>query len=87
MGCVKVYEKEKPVKKMVFEDKGCYTSERTQIHLQRDVQLAAYTTVAEYDRIPLIMPEHLVNEWIRPGAKPEKLLSEALTQMEFEKAV
>ena len=40
-----------------------------------------------HDRMPLIMPEHLVNEWIRPGAKPEKLLSEALTQMEFEKAV
>ena len=30
------------------------------------------------------MPEKLVNEWIRPDAKPEELLDEALTQMAYE---
>ena len=38
-----------------------------------------------HDRMPLIMPDKLVNEWIRPGARPEELLSHALTEMVFEK--
>ncbi len=40
-----------------------------------------------HDRMPLIMPGELVNEWIRPGAKPEELLPYALTEMDFEKAL
>ena len=39
-----------------------------------------------HDRMPLIMPEKLVNEWIRPDASPEELLPYALTDMIFEKA-
>ena len=38
-----------------------------------------------HDRMPLIMPEKLVDEWIRPDVKPEKLLPYALTEMVFEK--
>ena len=38
-----------------------------------------------HDRMPLIMPEHLVNEWIRPDARPEDLMDKALTSMVFEK--
>ena len=38
-----------------------------------------------HDRMPLIMPEDLVGEWIRPDACPEKLLGEALTEMDFRK--
>ena len=40
-----------------------------------------------HDRMPLIMPERLVNEWIRPDIRPETLLPCALTEMIFEKAV
>ena len=40
-----------------------------------------------HDRMPLIMPEELVTEWIRPDRKPEELLPGALTDMDFEKAV
>lgn len=40
-----------------------------------------------HDRMPLIMPEKLVNEWIRPDAKPEELLPCSLTEMSFEKTV
>lgn len=40
-----------------------------------------------HDRMPLILPEKLGNEWIRPDVKPEELLPEALTEMMFEKAV
>ena len=40
-----------------------------------------------HDRMPLIMPEELVTEWIRPDRKPEELLPRALTDMDFEKAV
>ena len=39
-----------------------------------------------HDRMPLIMPENLVNEWIRPDARPEELLPRALRDMIFEKA-
>ena len=39
-----------------------------------------------HDRMPLILPEHLVSEWIRPGTQPEELLPEALTDMTWEKA-
>ena len=38
-----------------------------------------------HDRMPLIMPEKLVDKWIRPDMKPEELLSCALTDMVFEK--
>ena len=38
-----------------------------------------------HDRMPLIMPDKLVNEWIRPGIRPEELLPYALTEMVFEK--
>ena len=40
-----------------------------------------------HDRMPLIMPDELVTEWIRPDRKPEELLPGALTDMDFEKAV
>ena len=40
-----------------------------------------------HDRMPLIMPEDLVNEWIRPDVRPESLLPYSLTEMVFEKAV
>ena len=38
-----------------------------------------------HDRMPLIMPDKLVNEWIQPGVRPEELLPHALTEMVFEK--
>ena len=38
-----------------------------------------------HDRMPLIMPGDCVNEWIKPDAKPEKLVELALTDMVYEK--
>ena len=40
-----------------------------------------------HDRMPLIMPEELVTEWIRPDRKAEELLPRALTDMDFEKVL
>ena len=40
-----------------------------------------------HDRMPLVMPDELVNEWIRPDADPEMLSQNAQTEMIFEKAV
>ena len=37
-----------------------------------------------HDRMPLILPEELTEEWIRPDGNPEKLLSLALTEMIYE---
>ena len=39
-----------------------------------------------HDRMPLIMPEDLIGEWIRPGRRPEELLPHALTDMTFERS-
>ncbi len=38
-----------------------------------------------HDRMPLILPERYIDDWIRPDTKPEELLGEALTEMIFEK--
>ena len=39
-----------------------------------------------HDRMPLILPEKYIDDWIRPDTKPEDLLGEALTDMYFERA-
>ena len=38
-----------------------------------------------HDRMPLILPEKYIDDWIRPDAKPEELLDKALTEMVFER--
>ena len=40
-----------------------------------------------HDRMPLILPERYIDDWIRPGSRPEELIPQALTEMVFEKAV
>ena len=39
-----------------------------------------------HDRMPLILPEQYVREWIKPETRPEELVTEAQTEMYFEKA-
>lgn len=39
-----------------------------------------------HDRMPLILPEEQIDEWIRPGGVPEEILELALTDMVAEKA-
>ena len=39
-----------------------------------------------HDRMPLILPEEFVGEWIKPETRPEELVKEAQTEMYFEKA-
>ena len=38
-----------------------------------------------HDRMPLILPEHMVNSWIDPDADPEKLIREAVADLVAEK--
>ena len=40
-----------------------------------------------HDRMPLMLPETLIREWIRPENRPEDLLEAALTEIAYEKAV
>lgn len=40
-----------------------------------------------HDRMPLMLPERYVQEWIKPDTKPEDLLSAAETDIMFERAV
>ena len=39
-----------------------------------------------HDRMPVILPHILVNEWITPSSKAEAIVAEALTDMVFEKS-
>lgn len=39
-----------------------------------------------HNRMPLILPERYINDWIRPDTKPEELLPAAMTDMLFETA-
>ena len=39
-----------------------------------------------HDRMPLIMPEDCISEWIRPDMNPKELMPYALTDMIFERA-
>ena len=39
-----------------------------------------------HERMPLILPERLIGEWIRPDVRPEELVGDALTDMVFEKS-
>ena len=39
-----------------------------------------------HDRMPLILPERYIADWIRPDTRPGDLLGEVLTDMAFEKA-
>ena len=40
-----------------------------------------------HDRMPLILPSEMINEWISPDSNPASLLSHALTNMILEKVV
>ena len=39
-----------------------------------------------HDRMPLILPERCIDDWIRPDTRPGDLLGEVLTDMTFERA-
>ncbi len=39
-----------------------------------------------HDRMPLILPENRIEEWIRPDGRPEELLSSAVTDLFAENA-
>lgn len=34
-----------------------------------------------HDRMPLILPEHLVNDWFNQDVDPDKLVGEAVTDV------
>lgn len=40
-----------------------------------------------HDRMPLIMPEQMIDIWISPERKPEEILGYSLTDVVYEKAV
>ena len=37
-----------------------------------------------HDRMPLILPESKINEWINPEINPEKIATEAVNEMVIE---
>ncbi|MBQ7535081.1 MAG: SOS response-associated peptidase family protein [Stomatobaculum sp.] len=39
-----------------------------------------------HDRMPLILPEKYIDEWISPDRRPEEFIPEALTEMAYQRA-
>ena len=39
-----------------------------------------------HDRMPLILPESAVDEWISPDGEPNKVVGDAVTEVVVEKA-
>ena len=40
-----------------------------------------------HDRMPLILPKDLIDEWINPNTNPKDILRHSITDMVMEKAV
>ena len=38
-----------------------------------------------HDRMPLILPQTCISDWIRPDSRPEEIIGQALTDMVFER--
>ena len=39
-----------------------------------------------HDRMPLILPERAIDEWISPSSEPNKIVGKAITELVAEKA-
>lgn len=55
------------------------------IHSKSKIYIAMRSRAFIHDRMPLILPEQYVGEWIKPKTRPEELVKEAQTEMYFEK--
>ena len=64
---------------------GIYRFENEMPHFVILTQEAAEPIRFIHDRMPLIMPDDLKDEWIKPDADPKALVSMALTDMFAEK--
>ena len=40
-----------------------------------------------HDRMPLILPENAIDDWISPDSEPNKVVEKAVTDVVIEKAV
>lgn len=40
-----------------------------------------------HDRMPVILPQTLIGDWINPSNRADEIVSEALTEMVFEKTI
>ncbi|MBQ9269901.1 MAG: SOS response-associated peptidase [Oscillospiraceae bacterium] len=74
----------------------CYMAGLYQIVEFRDLKYPVFTILTRepsqglrriHDRMPVILPSNLIDDWIRPDNDPEVLVKAALTEMVFEKAI
>ena len=47
----------------------------------------AHQPRAPVQTLPVILPQTMIGDWINPGNKADEIISEALTDMVFEKVV
>lgn len=65
---------------------GLYRIEKGFPHFVVITRPASAEMAVIHDRMPLMLPEPLLKEWINPKTTPSRLLSEAVTDVVFEKA-
>ena len=79
-------------KEYIIDLRGVYS--REELHDRIEEGLPVFVVLTRepgdgisfiHDRMPLILPEECVGDWIRPDADPSALLERALTDMIFEK--
>ena len=40
-----------------------------------------------HDRMPVILPAEMIDDWIKPDSNPAELVKDALTDMVFERSI
>ncbi|MBR5731225.1 MAG: SOS response-associated peptidase [Firmicutes bacterium] len=65
---------------------GLYRMENSFPHFAVLTRPPAESISFIHDRMPLILPENLIADWIRPDSDPKEIIGHALTDMVFETA-
>ena len=68
------------IRKLIWIGMGLFRQD------ERTVPVSSEEISFIHDRMPLMLREKDVDEWISPDAKPEKIASRAVTDLHFEKA-
>ena len=91
--------KSKAGDKYMIQPRGaevCYFAGLYRLEEFRDLKYPVFTILTKtpsqelsrlHDRMPVILPAEMIDDWIRPDSNPAELVKDALTDMVFERAI
>ena len=91
--------KSKAGDKYMIQPRGaevCYLAGLYRLEEFRDLKYPVFTILTKtpsqelsrlHDRMPVILPAEMIDDWIRPDSNPAELVKDALTDMVFERAI